>query len=130
MKTDIDIKDDLYRFIKGSALHSNISGAIYKTVREDNSVQEDIVISVNANINSQIQSAYAYVNVYVHDVLRDNTYIENTERLRELCRLSFELLEVFHIDDGRFVLDEQRVLATETKEHVITNKLLYKRYNY
>lgn len=130
MKTDIDIKDDFYRFIKESVLHSEITGSLYKTAREDNSRNEDIVISVNANINSQIQSAYVYVNIYVQDVLRDNTYIEHSARLRVLCRMASELFESGFVDDAHFVLEEQRVITADTKEHVISNKLLYKRYNY
>lgn len=130
MKTDIDIKDDFYRFINNSVLHSKITGELYKTIREDNSHVEDIVISVNANVNSQIQSAYVYVNIYVPDILRGNTYIEDTKRLRELCSLSFELLQTGYIDDARFVLEEQRVISADSNEHVVSNKILYKRYNY
>ena len=129
MKTDIDIKDDLYRFINGSLLHSNTNGSLLKTKRDDNSHKEDIVISVNANMMAQLQEAYVYVNIYVQNVLRDTVYIENTERLRELCKLSQELLDVGRIDGARFKLEEQRVIEADTNEHVITNKLRYKQCN-
>lgn len=130
MKSDIDIKDDLYRFINGSRLHSQTNGSLIKTKRDDNSGKEDIVISINANMPAQLQEAYVYVNIYVQNVLRDTVYIENTPRLRELCQMSYELLEVGRIDDARFTLEEQRVFETDTNEHVITNKLLYRQCNY
>lgn len=129
MRTDIDIKDDVYRFIKDSALHSIINGEIYKTVRT-NPALEDIVISVIANTNQELQEAIVYVNIYIQDVLRGNEFIENTPRLREICRLSVDMLKVGKIGDARISLQEQRVLSAETNEHVVSNRLLYKWYNY
>lgn len=129
MKTDIDIKDDIFRFIKDSALHSEISGNIYKTKRPNNSFLEDITISVLANSNAGIQESMVYVNIYVRDIERDNVFIENTIRLRELCRLSAELLEVGRVNSSRFQLSEQRVLESASNEHVITNKLLFRQCN-
>ena len=129
MRTDIDIKDDVYRFIKDSALHSIINGDIYKTVRT-NPALEDIVISVIANTNQELQEAIVYVNIYIQDVLRGNEFIENTPRLREICRLSADMLKVGKIGDARISLQEQRVLSAETNEHVVSNRLLYKWYNY
>ena len=130
MKTDIDIKDDLFRFIRQSALHSFITGWIYKTVRPTNSALEDVVISVLANANQEIQEAIVYVNIYVKDILNDKTFVENTPRLREICRLSADLFDVGSVGDARINLQEQRVIKAETNEHVVSNKLLYKWYKY
>lgn len=130
MKTDIDIKDELYRFIKNSALHSTLSGGLYKTSRPNDSALEDIVISVIANKNQEIQEAIVYVNIYIQDVFADNMYIENTIRLREICRMSADLFEVGSVGEARFTLDEQRVLKAKTDECVISNRLLYKQFNY
>lgn len=129
MKTDIDIKDDMYRFIKDSTLHSSISGSLYKTKRPNNSALEDIVISVLANRNGQMQESFVYVNIYVADVYRDGVYIEDTIRLRELCNLSSILLDSGRIDSSRFQLEEQRVLDSGNNEHVITNRLLFRQCN-
>lgn len=130
MKTDIDIKDDIYTHIRGSRLESMVCGELRKTLRPNNSDCEDIVISVLANTNGQTQEAFVNVNIYVKDVLRDNQAEENSSRLRELCRESHELLNVGRGTDYRFELESQRVLKVDGKdEHVINNKLLYKQNN-
>lgn len=130
MKSDIDIKDDVYMFIKGSALESAVTGKLSKTIRPANSNSEDIVISMLSNQNAQIQEAFVNVNIYVKDLVRDNQSEEDTIRLRELCNLAKVLLEVGRGNDFRFILDSQRVLAVEGKnEHFINNKLLYRQCN-
>ena len=127
MKSDIDIKDDIYLHIKGSDLAGMVTGKLSKTLRPAKSDNEDIVISMIANVNSDIQQAFVNVNIYVADVLRDEQYEENTIRLRELCYASKNLLEVGRGEGYRFTLEEQRVLEVNGKnEHCINNKLLYK----
>lgn len=127
MKSDIDIKDDIYAFIKGSALTETVTGKLSKTLRPAKSDKEDIVISILANSNTDIQEAFVNVNIYVADVLRDDQYEENTIRLRELCNLAKDLLEVGRGDGYRFTLEEQRVMEVQGKnEHFINNKLLYR----
>mgnify|MGYP000094940500 CR=1 FL=1 len=50
MKTVIDIKDDVYNVIKGSALDEEATGKLCKSSkRPANSDKEDIVISVIGN---------------------------------------------------------------------------------
>jgi hypothetical protein len=129
MKTDIDIKDDIFKVIKGSDLEKAVSGKLCKTKRPADSTKEDIVISVLANQNAQIQEAYVNVNIYVADVERDNQYEEDTIRLRELCALCTEILHGFG-QGFTFKIDTQRVLeVTATNEHLINNKLIYKYCN-
>ncbi len=132
MKSDILIKDDMYKFIKDSPLATAVSGKICKQgVRPKGSDKEDIVISVIANMNGQIQEAVVNVNIYVaDDVKSDGQNQEATIRLRELCAIASEILEVGSGDDYRFTLESQRVLAVEdTREHVVNNKINYKQIN-
>lgn len=130
MKSDIDIKDDIYMFIKGSPLENAVNGKLSKTLRPAGSSNEDIVISMLSNQNAQIQEAFVNVNIYVRDLVRDNQTEEDTIRLRELCNLAKSLLEVGRGNDFRFILDSQRVLEVEGKsEHFINNKLLYRQCN-
>lgn len=130
MKSDIEIKDDIYEFIKGSALEKAISGKLKKTRRPANSNLEDIVISILDNEAGQMQEAFVNVNIYVPDNLRDGQAEENSVRLRQLCKLAAELLEVQRGEDYRFTLDKQRVMEVNGKsEHFINNKLLYKQVN-
>lgn len=132
MKSDILIKDDLYKFVKDGPLATAVSGKVCKQgVRPKGSDKEDIVISVIANENGQIQEATVNVNIYVaDDVKSDGQNQEATIRLRELCKIASETLEVGSGDDYRFTLESQRVLAVEdTREHVINNKISYKQIN-
>ena len=123
MKSDIEIKDDIYQIIKGSALEKAVTGKLKKTRRPANSNKEDIVISILENGSGQVQEAF------VNDV-RDGQAEENSSRLRQLCKLATELLEVQRGEDYRFTLDKQRVMEVNGKnEHFINNKLLYKQVN-
>ena len=130
MKSDIEIKDDIYQIIKGSALEKAVTGKLKKTRRPANSNKEDIVISILENGSGQVQEAFVNVNIYVSDDVRDGQAEENSSRLRQLCKLATELLEVQRGEDYRFTLDKQRVMEVSGKnEHFINNKLLYKQVN-
>lgn len=130
MKTDIDIKDDIYAVIKGSTLEKSVSGKLSKTLRPAGSCKEDIVISILANNNAQLQEAYVNVNIYVKDNTRNGQSEENSIRLRELCSMSRDLLERGYKDDFRYELSSQRVIAVDGRgEHIINNKVLYQQVN-
>lgn len=130
MKSDIDIKDDIYMFIKGSRLEYEVNGKLSKTRRPSGSANEDIIISVLANQNGSIQEAFVNVNIYVKDLIRNNQNEEDTIRLRELCNIAKSLLKIGRGNDYRFILDSQRVFEVEgKKEHFINNKLLYRQCN-
>lgn len=131
MKSDIDIKDDIYNHIKGSALERAVTGKLCKSSKRPNgSDKEDIVISILDNGNGQIQEAFVNVNIYVQDNIRDEQAEVNDSRCRELCRISIDVLEVVYGPGFRFTLDKQRVMPVNGKnEHFINNKLLYKQVN-
>ena len=118
MKSDIEIKDAIYVVIKGSSLEKAVTGKLKKTKRPTSSDKEDI---------GQMQKAFVNVNIYVPDYIRDGQAEENTIRLRELCKMSYELL--FNCRGDGFRVDskgsKQRVLEVSGKdEHFINNKLL------
>lgn len=132
MKSDIDIKDDVYNIISSSKLKTAVTGSLCKRGRPfygtGTTGKEDICISVLANQTSQIQEAFVNVNIYVQDQAIKKE--ENTARLRELCQLSFSTFEAVHGSDFRLSMSEQRVIACEgTSEHIINNKLLYQTIN-
>ena len=137
MKTDIDIKDDVYMIVSKSALAGKITGVVSKTLRPANSRKEDVVISILANNNGRPQSAFVNVNVYVPDSAVkydvDNQtvtqYEEDSARLREICNLCKELFETYVGDTYRITLDSQRVLSSsDDGAHIVNNKLLYQNY--
>ena len=132
MKSDILIKDDIYGVLKDSALASAVTGKVCKQgVRPKGSKLEDVVISVVANMNGQIQDAIVNVNIYVaDDQKKDGSFQESTIRLRELCSLAYETLDKRYGDGYRFYIESQRVLeVADTHEHVINNRIIYKYLN-
>lgn len=127
MISDIDIKDIIYKRLKNSSLVKEVNGVLSKTKRPKGSNDEDIVISILANVSGQIQESFVNVNIYVKDLVRNNQAEENTIRLRKLCILAFENLEVGFGENYRFSLEEQRVMEVPGKdEHFINNKILFK----
>ena len=137
MKSDVDIKDDVWRVINKSALLKEVTGELKKTsVRPKGSCSEDIVISILANDTKQKQVAYVNVNIYVADDNIDGQSEEKTARLRKLCQMSFNLFDNVRGNDFRLSLTDpnyecgQRVIDSGgTSEHVINNKVLYQIIN-
>lgn len=131
MKSDIDIKTDIYHHIMGSELQNAITGEVRKTgKRPHNSKKEDIIISVLANVNGQIQTATVNVNIYVAANRVDGQAEEQTKRLSVLCKLASSLFEVFRCGGYRARLLTQRVFEVEgADEYVINNKIEYKQNN-
>lgn len=130
MKTDIDIKDDIYRHLEHSPLVAEATGTLSKTLRPHASRAEDIVISVlSSDAEGDLVTAIVQVNLYVAGVLRDGKQIiEASDRLRKLSRMCYDALRVGYAeDDGyRFELTSQRILPVEdTGEHLINNRLKY-----
>lgn len=131
MKSDIDIKDDIYTALLNSPLMKEVSGELCKRKRPHNSSAEDVVISVLANNIAQKQMAYVNVNVYVKDDDIDGQNEEQSQRLRLLCQLSMQSVEAIHGKDYKVSFDDtdgQRVIESEG-EHIINNKLLYQIIN-
>lgn len=137
MKSDIDIKDDIWKVINKSALLNEVTGKLKKTsVRPRDSRSEDIIISVLANETKQRQIAYVNVNIYVSDDTRDGQNEEKSSRLRKLCQMSFDLFDNVRGNDFRLSITDpnfecgQRVIeSSATSEHVINNKVLYQIIN-
>lgn len=127
MKNEMEIKDDIYHLLKDSDLIKNVSGKLSKTLRQDGSDKEDVVISVlSENPDVQVQELYLNVNVYVADVKRGNQYEENTIRLRELMTLSKNAFDLAKGKGYRLTLEGQKSFEVPGKnEHFINNKVLY-----
>lgn len=131
MKTEDDIRQDVYNLIKGSELQTAITGKLCREDRPLDSELEDITIRVPSNVNGQIQAAYVYVNIYVQDELVEGRYQQNTLRTQALERLAADLFNVYNSHDSyRITLESQTVNQFETtNEHIIINRLLYRQSN-
>lgn len=129
MKTDIDIKDEVYAWLKKSALMEAVTGSLCTRLRPLDSEKEDVVISVIANEFAQTQQATIQVNIYVKDITFKGRNEENTARIRELAKIAYETLKVRN-NDYRITLSNQRVIDVESiGYHVINNRLSYQYYN-
>ncbi|MBQ8969165.1 MAG: hypothetical protein IJ064_05490 [Bacteroidaceae bacterium] len=132
MRTDEAIKTDIYKYIAASELKKAVTGKVSKRKRPHNSTKEDIVISILANENGQIQIATVNVNIYVADIAVDNQPEEDTVRLEELGSLASSLFDVFWGPDSEYraSLLSQRVFEADgTDEHIINNKIEVKYLN-
>ena len=130
MKSDIDIKDELYLALKGSPLANAVSGQLLKTRRPKNSTKEDIIISVLANEGNQKQEAVVNVNIYVEDNIIDGQAEEDTIRLRELCGVAEETMKTIRIRPVLLRVSPPRVFEVEgVNWHIINNRISYKIIN-
>ncbi len=128
MKSDIDIKDDIFRVVVGSSLREAVNGEVTKSKRPHDSRKEDIVISVVSNLTAQLQEATVNVNVYCEGQRIGRQTEENSSRLRELSQVALEVLDNVRGEDFHLEVQEQRVYEV-VDEYVINNKLLYKIIN-
>lgn len=129
MKSDGAIKTDVYRYIKESGFMNNVNGKLSKTMRPHNSHKEDVVLSILANEGTQLQTAILNVNIYIQDQDVDGQFEEDTIRLEEICKMAWNLLEMFRKSGYVAHAIKQRVYATSTGEHVINNQVEYKLIN-
>ena len=131
MKTEVDIRDDVYFLLKESALIGEVSGKLSKTLRPEDSDKEDVVVSLLTPVPyRQVQEVYLNVNVYVADIKRDNHYEENTIRLRKLITLCKDTFGLAVGKPYRLTLEEQKVMVVPGRnEHFINNKVLYQYCN-
>ena len=123
MKNDEQLKTDIYRYIKTTALYSEVNGELSKTKRPKDSRLEDIVISVKSNTNGQKQIAYVNVHIYSPAMIIDRQKEEDTARLNVLCTLSADAFESFFIDGVHYTLNTQRVTELNTDEYLINNEI-------
>lgn len=133
MKTDIDIKTDIYRALKSSELASAVNGEIFRGKRPDGRNTEDIVIQVPDNMNGQVQKLYVTVNIYVPDIYNDENgmYEEDEQRENELAKMVVPVFDNVSFQNGfRTQVVKQKMLPEESiNQHFIYNQLLYKYCN-
>ncbi len=128
MKTDIEIRQDIFRFIVASDIKKTIKGKVSYT--NDHVDGEDCMISVPDNENGQIQEVFVYVRIYVPNRRSNGKSVENIDRIGSLEKLCSQVLEVGIGDTFRFTLDKQISMPVNGKnEHCISNRLRYKQFN-
>lgn len=122
--TEIELKDKIYSLLRTKGLHSEISGRIYKDTRPANSELEDVEISVLSGTARQVQDFVVNVNIFVPDIPRGDEMIENTQRIRPLCRVFNTKLESNVFEGYQITLDTQHVYKVQDRDiHAISNRL-------
>ena len=128
MKTDVEIKQDMYACIVSCGLNAEISGSVGYTGRETD--KEDCIISVLDSDAEQVQTAIVYVNVYVPDITSGGRKQEDVSRTEVLSKLFSEKLQSGFGETFRFSLRKQRIEAVQGRdEHVITHRIEYLQLN-
>lgn len=121
-RTSFEIVDLLYDMLNRSDLTSGISGELYKGVRPDNSVLEDIVLNALPVSLGSWQQCTANVNIYIQDldVLVDGKRFKspNTVRLEQVTRKVLELLDRGSGEDWICYVTSQGVLRNDEGSHM------------
>lgn len=129
MKSDGEIKTDVYIYINQSGFMQNVNGVLKKTKRPRNSRAEDVVISILSNTGTQSQTAVVNVNIYIQDQNVNGQHEERSIRLDEISGKAWKLLKVFRGEDYVAHAIGQRTYSTDSNEHVINTQVEYKLIN-
>lgn len=126
MKTDVEIQQDVFQYVKGGLIDDAINGEVRILPRSTKSNKEDCIISILDNDPTQIQFAFVNVNVYVPNITNGGESVGNLPRIKVLAKLCSEVLKEVYLGAYSFWLVKQRVLPVEGKdEYVINNKIKY-----
>ncbi|MDE5807686.1 MAG: hypothetical protein K2H76_06165 [Muribaculaceae bacterium] len=136
MKTESDVRDDLYSYIKTTELNDAISGRIFKYEEErpEKSMNEDIVIApLTETPFDEIQEVIVLIRLYVKDLFDsgNNIYRADSIRLKVLETLCKETFLVFRTEGARCVAENIKTFKSDsTHEHCIVSRINYKFCNY
>lgn len=136
MKTESDIREDLYSFIRDSELKGKISGKIFKYEEErpEKSMLEDIVIApLTETPFNDLQEIIVMLRLYVKDLFdsSNNIYRADSIRIKELETLCKETFLVFRTEGARCVAENIKTFKSDsTHEHCIVSRINYKFCNY
>lgn len=136
MKTESDIRNDLYAYITTSELKKEISGKIFKYEEErpETSETEDIVIApLTETPFNDIQEIIVMLRLYVKDLFDsvNNIYRADSIRLKELENICKETFLAFRTGDARCVAENIKTFKSDsTHEHCIVSRINYKFCNY
>jgi len=114
-KTGSEIVTIIFNSVKASSLNTAIKGELYRDdTRPLNAITEDIVVSIIAGDNEQIQSGFINLNLYVPDVDSEgskeidskrcivlegiaNTYVDSISLLSEYQFALDKMIQTFKV---------------------------------
>lgn len=135
MKTEADIRDDLYQYVCNSGIKALLSGTVYKydVERPDMSGKEDLVIApLSETPFSQLQEIIVNIRIYVSDLYdrAHSVYRADGIRLRDIEQVCKKTFAIFRTHEARCVLESIKTFKVEGRnEHCIVNRINYKYCN-
>lgn len=127
MKTDVEVRQDVYAVVVASAINTEINGEVRIIPRATGSKAEDCIISVLDSDNKQIQDCIVNVNIYVPNIKSGGESVENVPRTKAIAKVCETSLKSEHGDGFWIFLEKQRILPVNGKdEYVVNNRIRYK----
>ena len=127
MKTDVEVRQDVFAVVKSSPIATAISGSLRYIPRATGSKAEDCIISVLESDAKQIQDCIVNVNIYVPNITSGGESVENVTRTGALAKICETALKSKHGDGFWLFLEKQRIMAVNGKdEYVVNNRIRYK----
>lgn len=136
MKTEADIRDDLYAYLKTTTLSNVISGKVFKYEEErpEKSMEEDLIIApLTETPFSDIQEVVVMLRIYVKDLKDGGNQIYRTDsiRVKELEKICKETFLCFRTSGARCALENIKTFKVEaSNEHCVACRINYKLCNY
>lgn len=127
IKVEAEIERDFYAMLKKHNFANLLRGSIYrKDMRPPKSREEDAVVSFFAGYDSQVQTGYITIDVYVP---RKNQKID----LERITDLEIELNKFIHETDlGEYRVEDGSSMRTYYNEDLnqdfIVSRIPFKRY--
>lgn len=131
-KTSKQIQGDIYRLLKDSPLHEQITGEVYRQgCRPRDSQKEDAVVIFTTGLADQIQTGVVTVNIFVPDVdpYENGVLVEDGERTEQVERLAQEWVDSLTADRSCYRFRLQQTIYTEDEpeinQHFVVVRLRY-----
>lgn len=106
-RTGLQVLQDMYQYVKGSALANMVSGDVYYAeTRPRDSKDEDIVIGYLAGVPADLQQIVVNINIFVPDIdpWQNGVLTPNVSRLAEIEEAAAEWSNSLGVDttDGKY----------------------------
>lgn len=134
-KTSKQVQGDIYRLLRNSVLHTQLSGEVYREgMRPRDSRKEDAVVIFTTGIPDEIETGVVTVNIYVPDIdpYENGVFVEDGERTAQLETLSQRWVDSLLGSGTNYVFELRQTIYTEAepdiKQHFVVVKLGYRLY--
>lgn len=133
IKTQNEIEEDFYGFVRGSTLGRAVKGGVYRSeMRPDNAKTEDLIVAFLAGIDGQEQTGVVIFNIYVPDIPYNGSNgrkVANKRRIGELQRLVLDFVETAGGSEYWLETDgtPTSMASEDISQHFINARIKFKR---